>query len=214
MIMISIKTFVFNPFQENTYLVSDETKQGIIIDPGCYFDQEISELKKYVNDNDLKINYIVCTHGHIDHALGMNVVRDTYKAKTILHKGDLGILNRIKDFGATVGIVVDPPREPDYFIEEGEQLKFGNTLLDILHVPGHSPGSIALVNKKENIVFSGDVLFRRGIGRTDLTGGDYMTLIESINEKLLTLSDDAVVYPGHGETTTVKEEREENPLLL
>lgn len=212
--MINIKTYVFNPFQENTYLVSDQTREAIIIDPGCYFKEEIDKLNDYVNTNGLIIKYIICTHGHIDHALGMNVVRDTYKAKTILHKGDLEILNRIKDFGATVGIDVDPPREPDCFIEEGEQLQFGNTVLDILHVPGHSPGSIALVNKEENIVFSGDVLFRRGIGRTDLTGGDHMTLIESINEKLLTLSDDMVVYPGHGETTTVKEEREENPLLL
>ncbi len=212
--MLDIKTFIFNPFQENTYLVSDETQQGIIIDPGCYFEQEIKELKEYVNNNGLEIKYIVCTHGHIDHALGMNAAREAFNAETILHKGDLAILNRIKEFGATVGIDVDQPNEPDTYIEEGHKLKFGNTVFDILHVPGHSPGSIALLNKKEKKVFAGDVLFKRGIGRTDLTGGEHITLIESINEKLLTLPDDVVVYPGHGETTTIKEEKEENPLLL
>jgi len=211
--MIQIKTFVFNPFQENTYLVSDESKQCIILDPGCYFEQEQDEIVDYINKNKLEPKYVIHSHGHIDHALGADFIKEKYKIKGVIHKGDMEVYRRIADFGQNIGLEINQPSDPELFVTEGEKIEFGNTAFDIFHVPGHSQGSIALHNKKEKTLFAGDVLFKLGIGRTDLFGGDHATLIESIRNKLLTLEGDTVVYPGHGETTTIKEEKNDNPLL-
>ena len=211
--MLKIKTFVFNPFQENTYLVYDESNQCIILDPGCYFEQEQQELANFIQKNNLKPKYLIHTHGHIDHALGADFIKEKYQVESVMHKDDLEVFRRISDFGMNIGLEVNQPTDPDKFVTEGETLKFGNSVFNIYHVPGHSPGSIALHNKAEKIVFSGDVLFKMGIGRTDLFGGDHITLIESIQNKLLSLDDDTVVYPGHGETTIIKDEKNENPLL-
>ena len=211
--MIQIKTFVFNPFQENTYLVSDESKQCIILDPGCYFEQEQEEIVDYINNNNLEPKYVVHTHGHIDHALGTDFIKEKYQIKAVMHKDDMEVYHRIADFGMNIGLEVKQPADPELFVKEGETIAFGNTVFDVLHVPGHSQGSIALHNKNEKIVFAGDVLFKMGIGRTDLFGGDHATLIENIRNKLLTLDGDTVVYPGHGEATTIKEEKKSNPLL-
>ncbi len=211
--MIQIKTFVFNPFQENTYLVSDESKQCIILDPGCYFEQEQEEIVDYINNNNLEPKYVVHTHGHIDHALGTDFIKEKYQIKAVMHKDDMEVYHRIADFGMNIGLEVKQPADPELFVKEGETIAFGNTVFDVLHVPGHSQGSIVLHNKNENIVFAGDVLFKMGIGRTDLFGGDHATLIENIRNKLLTLDGDTVVYPGHGEATTIKEEKKSNPLL-
>ena len=211
--MIQVKTYAFNPFQENTYLIYDETKKCVILDPGCFFPEEQKELTDFIAKNDLQPKYIIHSHGHVDHVLGSNYLRDHYNIQAIMHKDDLNILRRSKDFGEMIGITVEQPRDPEIFIEEGEKISFGNTSFDVLHLPGHSPGSIGLYNEKEHVIFAGDVLFRRGIGRTDLMGGDHMTLINNIKSKLLSLNDDTIVYPGHGETTTIKEEKRENPLL-
>lgn len=212
--MIQVKTFVFNPFQENTHLIYDDTQKCIILDPGCYFSEEQGKITKFIADRNLHPEYIVHTHGHIDHALGTNFIKDHYHIQSVMHRDDLEILRRTKEFGQMIGVEVDQPRDPDIFIKEGENVHFGNTSLNVLHVPGHSPGSIALYSEADNKVFVGDALFKRSIGRTDLTGGDYITLIESIKNKLLTLKDDTVVYSGHGEITSIGEERAENPLLI
>ena len=211
--MIQVKTYAFNPFQENTYLIYDETKKCVILDPGCFFPEEQKELTDFIAKNDLQPKYIIHSHGHVDHVLGSNYLRDHYNIQAIMHKDDLNILRRSKDFGEMIGITVEQPRDPEIFIEEGEKISFGSTSFDVLHLPGHSPGSIGLYNEKEHVIFAGDVLFRRGIGRTDLMGGDHMTLINNIKSKLLSLNDDTIIYPGHGETTTIKEEKRENPLL-
>jgi glyoxylase-like metal-dependent hydrolase (beta-lactamase superfamily II) len=211
--MLQIKTFVFNPFQENTYVAYDETSQCVILDPGCYFEQEQQELASFIKENKLEPKYLIHTHGHIDHALGSDFIKETYKIQAVMHKDDLEVFRRISDFGMNIGLVVNQPSDPEKFVEEGQTIEFGNSVFDIYHVPGHSPGSIALHNRKENIVFAGDVLFKLGIGRTDLFGGDHITLIESIQNKLLTLDGETIVYPGHGETTTIEEEKSENPLL-
>jgi len=211
--MIQTKTFVFNPFQENTYLVSDDSKQCIIIDPGCYFEQEQDELVDFITKNKLEPKYVVHTHGHIDHALGTDFIKERYQIKAVIHKEDMEVYRRIADFGMNIGLEIKQPSEPELFVDEGEKIAFGNTAFDVFHVPGHSLGSIALHNEKEKILFSGDVLFKMGIGRTDLFGGDHATLIESIGNKLLTLDGDTVVYPGHGETTTIKYEKNNNTLL-
>ncbi|MCF8335397.1 MAG: MBL fold metallo-hydrolase [Bacteroidales bacterium] len=212
--MIQIKTFIFNPFQENTYVIYDETKRCVILDPGCYFPEEQNELTGFISNNSLQPEYIIHSHGHIDHILGTNFLRDRYNIQAIMHKDDLNILRRSKGFGEMVGIETEQPGDPEKFIEEGEKITCGNTAFEVLHLPGHSPGSIGLYNKKEHVIFVGDVLFRRGIGRTDLMGGDHMTLISNIKNKLLSLNDDTIVYPGHGETTTIKEEKAENTLLV
>ncbi|MGM0531854.1 MAG: MBL fold metallo-hydrolase [Bacteroidota bacterium] len=212
--MIQVKTYAFNPFQENTYLIYDETQKCIIIDPGCYFSEEQKELTDFIAENKLQPEYIVHSHGHVDHILGSNYVRDYYNIQAIMHQDDLEVLRKSKDFGKMIGIEIEQPIDPEIFIKEGEEISFGNTSFDVLHLPGHSPGSIGLFNKKEQVIFAGDVLFRRGIGRTDLMGGDHTTLIHNIKNKLLSLDDNTVVYPGHGETTTIKEEKAENPLLV
>lgn len=211
--MNQIKTFVFNPFQENTYLVSDESKQCIIIDPGCYFEQEQEEIVDFIKRNKLDPKYIIHTHGHIDHALGTDFIKEKFQVEAAMHREDLEVFWRIADFGMNLGLEIKQPSEPEKFIAEGDTIELGNTTFDILHVPGHSRGSIALHSKEEKTVFVGDVLFKLGIGRTDLFGGDHATLIESIRNKLLTLNEETVVYPGHGETTTIKEEKNNNPLL-
>lgn len=211
--MIQIKTFVFNPFQENTYLVSDESNQCIIIDPGCYFEQEQDEIVDFIANNKLEPKYIIHTHGHIDHALGTDFIKEKYQIKGVMHKQDMEVYRRIADFGLNIGLETKQPSDPELFVNEGDTIEFGNTAFDVFHVPGHSQGSIALHNKKEKTLFPGDVLFKLGIGRTDLFGGDHATLIECIRDKLLTLDGDTVVYPGHGETTTIKEEKNNNPLL-
>ncbi len=210
---MKIETFVFNPFQENTFVVSDETGECIIIDPGCYFKDEQKRLTGYIRDHQLKPKYIVHTHGHIDHAIGSNFLKKEYGIKAIMHEDDLELLRRNSEFGKSIGIEIEQPSDPEIFINENETVEMGNTKFKVLHAPGHSPGSIVLYNKKEKLLFAGDVLFRRGIGRTDLTGGSHITLIESIETKLLTLDPDTKVYSGHGEPTTIGEEKNENPLL-
>jgi glyoxylase-like metal-dependent hydrolase (beta-lactamase superfamily II) len=212
--MIQIKTFVFNPFQENTYVVYDHTRECIILDPGCYFDEEKDKLTHFITENNLKPKYIVHTHGHIDHAIGTNFLKEEYGIQAVMHSDDLELLRRNSEFGASIGIEVDQPSDPEIFISENEEISFGDTQFKVLHAPGHSPGSIVLHNPGEKLLFSGDVLFRRGIGRSDLMGGDHITLIESIQNKLLVLDEDTKVYAGHGEPTTIGEEKRENPLLI
>ncbi len=211
--MIQIETFIFNPFQENTYLVSDDTGACILIDPGCHFENERRQLKDYIENHRLQPQLIVHTHGHIDHVLGINFIKEEYDIKAVMHPDDLSVLRSSKDFGRMVGLEIDQPGDPELHVFDEEQVKFGNTSLEVFHVPGHSPGSIALYHPDEGILFPGDVLFRRGIGRTDLMGGDYSTLVRSIKERLFTLPDETTVYPGHGEPTTIGEEKRENPVL-
>jgi glyoxylase-like metal-dependent hydrolase (beta-lactamase superfamily II) len=211
--MIQIKTFVFNPFQENTYLIYDETNSAAIVDPGCYFQEEQKEITKFIRDNKLKPEYIILTHGHIDHILGTDFLKAHYSIKAIMHQEDLQILRRSKEFGDMIGLSIEQPGDPEILLKDQQEITFGNTSFQVFHVPGHSPGSIALYNQENNILVAGDVLFRRGIGRSDLAGGNHTTLINSIKNKLFSLNENAVVYSGHGETTTLKEEMTENPLL-
>lgn len=211
--MIQVKTFVFNPFQENTYVVYNESRECLIFDPGCYFKEEQEKLIGFISEHQLKPTCIVHTHGHVDHALGVNVIKDRFKIEAVMHADDLEVLRRSSDFGANIGIEVDQPSDPERFIQEGETLQLGNAVFEVIHVPGHSPGSVAMLNKEDKIVFVGDVLFKQGIGRTDLMGGDFDTLLASIRKKLFTLDEKVVVYPGHGEPTTIGEEKRENPFV-
>jgi glyoxylase-like metal-dependent hydrolase (beta-lactamase superfamily II) len=211
--MTKIKTFVFNPFQENTFLLYDETKECIIIDAGCNEVHEFEAIDKFIEENKLVVQSIVNTHCHIDHIMGNAYLVNKYNVPSVAHKEDMPLLERSNDMALAFGFQVEEPPIPNQFVNEGEKITFGNTELEVKHVPGHSPGSIALYCENSNFVIVGYVLFAGSIGRTDLPGGDYDTLIASINDKIFALPDETQVYPGHGEKTTVAHEKGTNPFF-
>jgi len=208
-----IHSFTFNPFQENTYVLSDDTGQCIIVDPGCYTTEEKKELDDYILSSNLKPVKLVLTHGHIDHILGNNHVAGKYGLSPEIHAADAPMLKSAVVLGEMWGIRVEPSPEPSALLNEGDEIRFGNTALSILFTPGHSPGSVCLYQEKEKVVIGGDVLFYESIGRTDLPGGDHATLIRSIRNKLFVLADDVKVFSGHGPATTVGYEKKNNPFL-
>jgi hydroxyacylglutathione hydrolase len=211
---MTVKTFTFNPFQENTYLVYDDTKEAIVIDCGCILDYEKKTFKQYIIDNELNIVKVINTHLHLDHQFGNKFLNDTYNIAPLAHIEDEFLLDNVKSQGAMFGIPVKEDAQTlGGYIEDNQTFTFGETSFVALHVPGHSPGSVAIYFEKENAVFVGDVLFKGSIGRTDLPKGDYATLIRSIQNKLLPLPDSTVVYSGHGPTTTIGEEKVNNPYL-
>jgi len=211
--MITIKTFIFNDFQENTYILSNETRSCIIVDPGCYISSEQNELSDYIEINQLIPEAILNTHGHIDHVLGCKYIKEKYNIPFIAHKDELDLIKATLDYGLMFGIKADQPPLPDRFIDENENFVFGNTSLKIFHIPGHSPGSIALYSADDKMILTGDVLFRGSIGRTDLPGGNFNLLISGIKSKLLTLPGDTIAFPGHGPYTTINDELRNNPFL-
>ena len=209
--MLKIQEFVFNPFQENTYILFDETGEAVIVDPGCYENHEKQELTEFIESNNLKVTMLLNTHGHIDHVLGNTFVKDKFKVKLFIHKIDEPVMRAVKAYAGNYGFPLYQEASVDSYLEEGKTISFGNQQFKILFVPGHSPGHVAFYNEKEKVVISGDVLFQNSIGRTDLPGGNFDTLINSIHEKLFTLPDDVVVYPGHGPKTTIGFEKVTNP---
>lgn len=211
---MTIKTFTFNPFQENTYLLYDETNEGVIVDAGCIFDAEKQTLKKYIEDNNLTLKRIINTHLHLDHQFGNKFLFQTYGIKPEACQEDEFLLETVVAQARSFGFPMDEEAETlgEYIVED-QEIKFGNSILKAIHVPGHSPGSMAFYSEKDGILISGDVLFQGSIGRTDLPKGDYATLILSITKKLLTLPDSTVVYCGHGPTTTIGSEKINNPFL-
>jgi len=211
--MIQIKSFTFNPFYENTYILNDETQECIIIDPGCYERGEEEELAEFISTQKLKPVLLVNTHCHIDHVLGNNFVCKTFNLSPVLHEIEVKLLKAAPVYGADWGIAMPPSPLPEKFIDEGDTVCFGNSELKILFTPGHSPGSICLHNTDQKIIISGDVLFQQSIGRTDLPGGDFETLIRSIREKLFVLDDATTVYSGHGPQTTIGFEKKHNPFV-
>lgn len=211
--MLHIKKYIFNPFQVNTYLLYDDSKEGIVIDPACQNESEFSELESFIKENSINLKYMVNTHAHVDHIMGNKFLRNHFNIESVSHKAGLPLLKQAVEMGAAFGIEVQKPFEPDKFIDEGDELSFGNIHLKIFHTPGHSPGSIVLHHKESKSIFVGDVLFNGGIGRTDLPGGNYDTLITSIKDKLMIMDDETVVYSGHGDETTIGREKAENPFL-
>lgn len=212
--MSQIAKFTFNPFQENTYIIYDESKECIVIDPGCATPAEEKELLDFIAQNNLKPVQLINTHCHIDHVLGNQFVADKFGLKLGIHQLEEKVLKAVPEYGKMFGFQVPPQKAPDYFIEEGSVISFGkNTELDVFFTPGHSPGSITFYNKRDGYVISGDVLFFQSIGRTDLPGGDYGTLINSIKSQLLPLPGSTKVYSGHGPDTTIEQEKASNPFL-
>jgi len=209
--MLSIQTFTFNAFSENTYVVFDETREAVIIDPGCYSREEQHELSSFIEGQQLKVKYILNTHCHIDHVLGNDFAKNKYKAPLLIHKTEEATLKSVKNYAPLYGFDGYREAEPDKFIDEKDLIEFGNTSWKILFLPGHAPGHIGFYDEKEKIIFSGDVLFAGSIGRTDLPGGDFDILIQSIHQKLFALPDEVIAYTGHGPTTTIGEEKISNP---
>lgn len=210
---MKVTCLTFNPFQENTYLLHDDTKECVVVDPGCYERQEQEQLKKYIADNDLKVVRLLNTHCHIDHVLGNKFVADTYNVGLEIHPDDEQTLRSVPVYSSNYGFPQYAEQLPASYLKEGENIKFGNTELEVIFAPGHAPGHVVFYNKADKTVIGGDVLFQGSIGRTDLPGGDFDTLIQSIKTKLFTLPDEVTVYPGHGPETTIGYEKKYNPFL-
>lgn len=210
---MQVKFFTFNPFSENTYILYDETKECVIIDPGCSNSAEEKQLAAFIEDNNLKPVKLLNTHGHIDHVLGNRFVAEKYNLELEAHKLEEAGILATDVYASNYGMHAPKSPTPAKYLDEGDKVKFGNTVLDILFTPGHSAGHIVFYSPEKKIIIGGDVLFRESIGRTDLPGGDYDTLIKSIKEKLFVLEDDIEVYPGHGPKTTIGYEKQYNPFL-
>jgi glyoxylase-like metal-dependent hydrolase (beta-lactamase superfamily II) len=209
-----VEFFTFNPFQENTYLLYDETGECIIFDPGCYDEREKARLLSFIEGNNLKPVRLINTHCHIDHVFGNLFVSKTWNLPLEIHRDELPVLEAAPLLAPYFGVkILEPSPAPGHFIEDGDYIVFGKSKLKAILTPGHSPSSLSFYCEEDKFLIAGDVLFRESIGRTDLPGGDYDTLIKSIKEKLLPLGDDVRVYPGHGPSTTISHERRHNPFF-
>jgi hydroxyacylglutathione hydrolase len=211
--MIQIASFEFNPFQENTYILYDETKECVIIDAGCYTSEEKNTLAEFIEENNLKPVKLLMTHAHIDHMLGNNFVCGKYNLKIEINHEEIPMLQSAKVVGEMYGIPVEASPDAEIFLDEKNIIHFGKSELKILFTPGHSIGSLSFYNAEQKFAIAGDVLFLESIGRTDLPGGDFVTLEKSIHEKLFSLPDDFKIFPGHGPETTIGHEKKFNPFV-
>lgn len=212
--MTQVQTFEFSPFAENTYVLWDETRQCVIFDPGCYTLEEQNTLRHFIEENQLQPVRLINTHCHLDHVFGNPFVVKTWGIGLEIHEGELPVLGSFDRVCQMYGIPFHEVQPmPVNFIEGGEIVTFGNTRLKVLYTPGHSPASISFYCQEGGFVLAGDVLFLESIGRTDLPGGHFDTLVQSIRTQLFTLPDETIVYPGHGPATTVRHEKEYNPFL-
>ncbi|MDP4845483.1 MAG: MBL fold metallo-hydrolase [Salibacteraceae bacterium] len=212
--MISIKKFVFSPFQENTYIVYNQHKNAIVVDPGCYENQEKEALKSFIKTEGLTVKKLINTHCHLDHVFGNRFVCDSYQVLPEYHKLDEPTMKMAPISASMYGIpgFEESPKCEEYLMEN-TVLSLDEDEFELRFCPGHAPGHLVLVNHSQKLVIGGDVLFRASIGRTDLTGGNHQSLIDSIKSQLFTLSDDFLVYSGHGPETTIGYEKENNPFL-
>ncbi|MCC7355130.1 MAG: MBL fold metallo-hydrolase [Anaerolineae bacterium] len=203
---------VVGPLQVNCFVVGDEaTREAVVIDPG----DAPRQILALLNNHGLRLTTILCTHAHFDHVMGIREVQKATGARFLLHLADLPVLHSVPgQIRLWLGQETEKPPEPDGFLSEGDVVRAGSMALRVLHVPGHSPGSVAFVDDKDKVVFAGDALFAGSIGRTDIPGGDYDTLMDSIHDKLLPLPDAYRVFPGHGSPTTIGQERQANPFLV
>ena len=211
--MLTIKSFEFSPIQENTYILYNEFNDCIIIDPGCYFDAEKEKLVAFITDNKLTPKMLINTHCHLDHVFGNKFISEKYNLTLKIHENEKAVLA----FAPTSGLMYNMPFDNyvgEYiYLKEGDIIKPGEDELRVIEAPGHSPGHICFYCEKQNFIISGDVLFNRSIGRTDLPGGNHETLLKNIREKLFVLPDETVVYSGHGPVTTIGDEKKDNPFL-
>lgn len=210
---MEVVIFCFNAFQENTYLLYDDSGECIIIDPGCNTKNEEDQLINFIENAKLTPVKLVNTHCHIDHILGNKFISEKYNLPLIAHKGEKPVLESGVMVSEMYGIEYKKSPDISAFLDEGDTLEFGNSVLEILFTPGHSPASISLFHRQSKQLIAGDVLFQGSIGRTDLPGGNFETLIDSIKSKYYPLGDDVIVYPGHGPATQIGIEKSSNPFL-
>ncbi|MFZ1519914.1 MAG: MBL fold metallo-hydrolase [Ignavibacteriaceae bacterium] len=212
--MIQIQKFTFNFFSENTFVLwDDEFNESAIVDPGCSDSDEEYEFESFIIDNNLKVKYLINTHCHIDHILGCEFVKKKYNPIYFAPELDLPLIENAKMHASFVGMDFSTSIKPDEFLSEEKKLSLGKSELIFLFTPGHTPGEFCIYIPDIKSCITGDVLFNDSIGRTDLWGGNYDTIIKSINEKLLTLPDETKIFPGHGESSTIGSEKKYNPFL-
>ena len=211
--MLHVKSFAFNPFSENTYIIYNDEKEAFLIDPGNMPEAETQTLHSFIKTNELKVKNILLTHAHIDHIIGLHWAYDTFEVPVLIHFDEMEILDRASFTAKNYGFFFPAFKGELRHIKEGETLILGSETIEIYDVPGHSPGSVAFYNQNNGFVISGDALFMMSIGRTDLYKGDDDQLISSIKSKLLTLPENTKVYCGHGEPTNIGFEKEHNPFL-
>ena len=211
--MISIKTFVVNQLQENCYLVSDETLETVIIDCGAYYDTERDAIVNYIRDNSLHPCHLLCTHGHFDHVFGADTIFDVFGLNPEIHQADRDLVEDLdQQFRSMMGIAYRRKSVTvGHCLADGDVVTFGSHTLKVIHTPGHSPGGVVLWCEEEKTAFSGDTLFRMSVGRTDLAGGSWTQLIQSLRRLAATLPDETTIYPGHGPITVMADEKKYNP---
>ena len=211
--MFQIKAFTFNPVQENTYLLYNEHNECIIIDPGCYFDSEKEDLKSFIVNYKLQPKILLNTHCHLDHVFGNKFIAEEFKLTLNTHQREKEILEMAPTSGLMFNLPFDNYQGEVSYLEEGDFVSLRDDKLEVIHAPGHSPGSICFYCEKQHFIIGGDVLFQNSIGRTDLPYGSHEDLLKNIKEKLFKLPEDVKVYPGHGPETTIGQEMKENPFL-
>ena len=212
---MKIARLIFNPIQENTYIIWDDTLEAAVIDAGNMNERENEALAKFIADNGLKPKYALNTHGHFDHLLGVDFLREKYGAQLAMSSKDEFLLKGASVSAELFGVKADAlPEAIDVDLEGKESIKFGNTELKIIPTPGHTPGHVAFFEPASKVLFTGDTLYRESIGRTDLPGGDYSWIMRSIIENILPLGDDVKIYPGHGETSDIGHESMYNPFVV
>lgn len=211
--MIQIKSFVFNPYQENTYILYDESSECVIIDPGMNNGAEQNMVSKFIADQKLKPVLLLNTHCHIDHVLGNKWVYDNYQLLPKFNEGELPLLTAVPSYAPMQGIPYEVSPVPASFLPSSGSITFGKSTLELIYAPGHSPAHLCFYSRQDDFLIGGDVLFYGSIGRTDLPGGNYNQLIKSIKENLFVLPESCIVYPGHGPSTSIGFEKKNNPFL-
>ncbi len=211
--MIRIKKFTFNPFQENSYLLSNDKNECIVVDPGCFNSDEENELSNYIDSENLTPTHLINTHFHIDHVLGNHFVSDKYNLPVTAYLSEIDMVSMAERSADLYSIPYKSSPKPTKFLNEGDTIDFDGSELKILFIPGHAPDHIVLLCDDEDFMIGGDVLFKGSIGRTDLPGGNHHDLIENIEKKIFTLKDSIKIYSGHGPETTVGIEKRTNPFF-
>lgn len=211
--MISIKNFVFNAFQVNMYVLYNENKECILVDAACENALEQKKLFDYIEQNELKPICLISTHTHIDHVLGNKAIIDKYNIPYLIQKDGMVFLERMVAMGTSYGFTVTQSPNPSSYLSDGDSVSLGNDKIKIIYTPGHADGSICLYNEEANFLITGDVLFNGSIGRTDFPTGNHEMLLNNIETKLFTLPDDTIVYSGHGNETSIGQEKRHNPFF-
>jgi glyoxylase-like metal-dependent hydrolase (beta-lactamase superfamily II) len=212
--MLSIHSFCFNAFQENTYVLYNEQKEAIIVDPGCYLRNEQEALVAFISSNELTPKLLLNTHCHLDHVFGNNFVSEKYNLTAHFHINEQPVIDRLPEGGARWGVPCEPYKGPVKYIAQDDLIQFGTDQFKVLVTPGHSPGSVCFYNEKQDFMIGGDLIFKDGVGRTDLPGSNPLDLINSIKTQILPLPDTMTIYSGHGHETSWGREKKANPYIL